>query len=90
MLSQEHSIAQFSRQPLTAFESLFNFRTESTPLITATVSPAKAENSQPRKSETAISKAASMSLIISIFSAILIISATVNPFRVPFRDSGPI
>jgi hypothetical protein len=90
MLSHKHSIAQFSWQPLTAFESRFNFQTESTQLITVTVSPAKAKNSQQRKSETAISKAASMSLIISIFSAMLIISATVNPFRVPFRDSGPI
>jgi hypothetical protein len=29
-------------------------------------------------------------LVTSIFSGFSIISATVNPFRVQFRDSGPI
>jgi hypothetical protein len=53
-------------------------------------SPAKAQKTLPRKSETVISEAASMALVTSIFMAISIISATVNPSRVPFHDSRPI
>jgi hypothetical protein len=42
------------------------------------------------KDRTAIPEAASMLLVTSNFLAILIISAKVNPFWVPFHDSGPI
>jgi hypothetical protein len=38
----------------------------------------------------AFSEVASMSLVTSIFSAVLIILGTVNPFPVLFGDSGPI
>lgn len=63
---------QFFRLPLTTCESHFNF-----PDWLNTQSP----KSLPRESKQAISEAASMSLDTSFFSALPIISATVNPFR---------
>jgi hypothetical protein len=81
----KHNVPQFSRQQLTAFRSSFDF-----PDRLNILDCLERQKKGSHKSGVAISEAASMLLVTSIFSAILIISAKVNPFRDMFHDSGPI
>jgi hypothetical protein len=87
MLSHEDNVPQFFRQPLAVFGSRFNFPDRLNILEhlqrPKTVRHRNLRRRFPRRP-------ACRSLVTSIFLAILIISAKVNPFRDTFHDSGPI